>query len=554
MSRRGITLTLSLFLLSSVLPVGAQKNKVVPKTTDTDSKAKDKRKEAETNSTVLKGWVDDVSIIITDEERKAFKKLTKDEERENFTENFWLVRDPTPDTPENEFRDQYYERIDYANDHFTSGVQGMRTDRGKMYILNGPPDEIVSHPSGGTYYRPDEEGGGVTNTFPFETWRYRHLDNRSQADNVIYEFVDKSMSGEYSLEYDPGAKDALTHVPGVGLTAQEEALGLDKSDRYNKTNTLQAGASAPVPANYGQNNMFDMLQKYNEAYKPAEVKYNDIMVPAATRLSTNQLPFRVQANYVKLGTEEVRTLITIQLLNRDLAFQDEGGAKIAQAHVKGVIYRADNRRIPGFEQDIQVPFPTSKSFNDNFDLPNLYQETRYLLPGLYKLHLTIEDKHSQSIGVQDIPLRVPRIPDQTLQASSMILAYSVTDLPPRAVGTEQFALGDKKVRPNVTGVFRRDQNLSVWQEIYGLTIDQTTHKPSAAFELVISQNKQEIKKLESESTEVAGSGQQMKYTNTVPLADFAPGQYEVQIKVTDKLAKESFVTTNKFTVASVPAK
>jgi GWxTD domain-containing protein len=553
MSRRGITLIICVFLLFSVLPVGAQKNKVAPVTTDNAAKDKEKSKKAEASGNVLKNWADDVSIIITDEERKAFKKLTKDEERENFSENFWLVRDPTPDTPENEFRDQYYERVDYANDHFTSGIAGMRTDRGKMYILNGPPDEIVSHPSGGTYYRPDEEGGGVTNTFPFETWRYRHLDNRSQTENVIYEFVDKSMSGEYSLEYDPSAKDALTHVPGAGLTAQEEALGLDKSDRYNKTNNLQAGLSAPLPANVGGNNQFDMLAKYNEAYKPKEVKYNDVFVPATTRLSNNQLPFRVQANYVRVTSDQVRTLITIQFMNRDLAFQDEGGGKKAKAHIQGVIYRIDNRRVPGFSQDVALEFP-SNTFSANLDQPTLYQESRYLTPGKYKVHITVEDMNSQSIGVQDYALNVPRIPDQSLQASSMILAYSVTDLPPRMLGSDMFALGEKRVKPNVTGVFKRNENLNVWQEIYGLTVDDTTRKPSATFEMVISQNKQEIKKMVSDSTELTGSGLQMKYSNSVPLTEFAPGQYDIQIKVTDNLTKESFVTPGKFTVAAAPAK
>jgi hypothetical protein len=279
------------------------------------------------------------------------------------------------------------------------------------------------------------------------------------------------------------------------------------------------------------------------------LEVNDLVSPS-TKPPATGLPFKVQVSYFKQGTEEVRTLITIQLLNRDLVFQDEGEAKIAQAHVQGVIYRADNRRIPGFEQDIQVPFPTSKSFNDNFNLPNLYQETRYLLPGLYKLHLTIEDKHSQSIGVQDLPLSVPRIPGQTLQASSMILAYSVTDLPQRAVGTDPFALGNKKVRPNVSGVFRQDQDLNVWQEVYGLTTDQTTHRPSAGFELVISQNDKEIKRLVSTSTELIVPGQQMSYTNTVALANFGPGPYDVQIKVTDNLTKESYLTTGKFSVVA----
>jgi GWxTD domain-containing protein len=151
-------------------------------------------------------WLDDVSIIITDQEKKAFQQLTNDEQRQGFITNFWLARDPTPGTPANEFKDEYDRRVAYANEHFTtpSGIPGSKTDRGKMYILNGPPDEIVSHPSGGTYYRPNAEGGGVTNTFPFETWRYRQMNGK--VVNVIYEFVDRLKNGEYSLEYDPGTK------------------------------------------------------------------------------------------------------------------------------------------------------------------------------------------------------------------------------------------------------------------------------------------------------------------------------------------------------------
>jgi len=554
MSRRGVTLTLSLFLLSSVIPAGAQKNKIAPQAVDKaaqEAKDKEKAKEKETKNGVLKGWADDVYVIITDEERKAFKKLTKDEERENFVENFWLVRDPSPDTPENEFRDQYYERIDYANDHFTSGIAGMHTDRGKMYILNGLADEVQTHPTGGAYYRPKEEGGGFTTTFPFETWRYRHLDGK--GDNIVYEFVDQTMSGEYKLEYDPSAKDALRNVPNAGLTQAEIDSGADKSERYSKNQSLFGGSSAALPEDYGRENIFDILQKYNDAYKPNDVKYKDLMVPASTRLSTSVLPFKVQASYIK-AAEEVRTLINVQIMTGDLAFHDDGGAQLAQAHITGVIYRADNRRLPGFSNDVNVEFPTMKSKMERLDQPNLYQITRYMLPGKYKLHLTIEDKHSQNVGVQDFLLTVPRIPEQVLQASSMILAYSITDLPPHTLGTEPFALGEKKVKPNVTGIYKQNQDLNVWQEFYGLTIDQTTHKPSATFELVISQNKKDLKKVVTESTELAGSGQQMKYTNSVPLAEFAPGQYEVQIKVTDNLAKESSVTSSKFTIAAGPAK
>jgi GWxTD domain-containing protein len=112
---------------------------------------------------------------------------------------YTLVYDPLLNSPSS--------RVAYANEHFTSksGIPGSKTDRGKMYILNGPPDEILSHPSGGTYYRPADQGDRVTRTFPFEQWRYRHVGGKGE--NVIYEFVDKQENGEYTLEYDPNARN-----------------------------------------------------------------------------------------------------------------------------------------------------------------------------------------------------------------------------------------------------------------------------------------------------------------------------------------------------------
>src|SRR5438045_8280965 len=171
--------------------------------------------------TPYRKWMnEDVAYIISDEERAAFKRLQTDEEREQFIEQFWLRRDPTPDSIENEFKEEHYRRIAYANERFASGIPGWKTDRGRIYIIHGKPDEIESHPSGGTYDRPFEEGGGTTSTYPFEIWRYRYIEG--MGNNVELEFVDKSLTGEYRLTIDPNEKDALLYVPGAGLTMDEE--------------------------------------------------------------------------------------------------------------------------------------------------------------------------------------------------------------------------------------------------------------------------------------------------------------------------------------------
>jgi GWxTD domain-containing protein len=153
-------------------------------------------------------WLDeDVAYIVTPQERTDFMLLGTDKERENFIEQFWLRRDPTPGTEENEFKEEHYRRIGYANDHFgTEKIAGWRTDRGRIYITYGPPNEIESHPAGGTYQRPGAEGGGEVQTYPFEQWRYRWIQN--VGNSVIMEFVDRDKSGEFRMTKDPHEKVA----------------------------------------------------------------------------------------------------------------------------------------------------------------------------------------------------------------------------------------------------------------------------------------------------------------------------------------------------------
>src|SRR6202051_2209936 len=183
-------------------------------------------------SKTYKKWLnEDVVWIITDEERAAFKQLSNDQERDNFIEAFWQRRDPTPDTEENEYKEEHYQRIAYANEHFAAGVPGWKTDRGRIYIVFGKPDEIDSHPSGGTYERPMDEGGGETSTFPFEDWRYRYIEGIGQE--VIIEFVDTCMCGDYHMTMDRGEKDALAKTPNAGLTLYEQMGMSTKASRMN---------------------------------------------------------------------------------------------------------------------------------------------------------------------------------------------------------------------------------------------------------------------------------------------------------------------------------
>ena len=231
---------------------------------------------------VYKKWLDeDVRWIITDEERSAFNQLSNDEERDQFIEQFWLRRDPTPDTVENEYKDEYYRRIAYANERFSSGIPGWKTDRGRIYIMYGPADEVESHPTGGAYERPIEEGGGETQTYPWEKWRYRYLEGIGQQ--VEIEFVDQCGCNSYIMTMDRGAKDALAQVPGAGMTMYESMGMAQRGDRFS--NGLETIGPGPFGREEIENKQFDRLELYAKLQKPPEIKFKDLEEVVTHKLS-----------------------------------------------------------------------------------------------------------------------------------------------------------------------------------------------------------------------------------------------------------------------------
>ena len=272
-----------------------------------------------------KKWLEeDVVYIITDEERAAFKQLSNDEERDNFIEAFWQRRDPTPDTEENEYKEEHYQRIAYANEHFAAGVPGWKTDRGRIYIVYGKPDEIESHPSGGTYERPMEEGGGETSTFPFEDWRYRYIEGIGQE--VIIEFVDPCMCGEFHMTMDRSEKDAL-------LIHSQRRPDPVRADGHGQQDCALPAAmvwsvSGLVPtAAMLQTKEFDRLEQFAKLQAAPQVKFTDLEGSVNSKVILNPMPFDVRADFVKVTSDTVLVPVTIQMKNRDITFVNKDGVQ-----------------------------------------------------------------------------------------------------------------------------------------------------------------------------------------------------------------------------------
>lgn len=494
-----------------------------------------------------KKWLEeDVAYIITDEEREAFKRLQTVEEMEQFIEQFWLRRDPTPDTVENEFKEEHYRRIAYANERFSSGIPGWKTDRGRIYIMYGPPDEIESHPSGGSYVRPWEEGGGVTATYPFEIWRYRYIEGVGQ--DITIEFVDPTMTGEYRMTMDPSEKDALLYVPNAGLTWIEEMGLASKADRFSRTDGTRLGVGdMPLPARMNQ---FERLRIYADLQKPPQIKFKDLEAAVTTRIRYNLLPMQARADFIRVTDTTIMTNITLQFNRRDLQFEEKDGISKAVVNIYGRITSMTRRVVNVFEDVVTVEIPT-ELLGQALDGVSVYQKSVPLAPGTYRLNIVAKDVVSGNMNNYEMALRVPYFEEGQLSTSSIILADKIEKVPTRSIGTGQFVIGTTKVRPRLDETFRRNEKMGIYFQIYNLTPDQKTQKPNGYihYEVIRKGDNQKIFDYTEEIASIEGaSAAQTIVEKVLPLQNFEPGEYLLRMRIVDRLGDRSLTPEVSFKV------
>src|SRR2546429_6778721 len=549
MSRVVRTLFVSIFLMAIAIPsVSAEQTQEPgtspgPQKVEKEAKRKMKRTMKELDSAYRQWLTEDVTYIISPEERNAFLQLDTNEEREQFIEQFWLRRSSNPDLPENDFKEEHYRRIAYANEHYASGIPGWKTDRGRIYIIWGPADEVDSHPTGGTYDRPMEEGGGSTSTYPWEKWRYRYLEG--MGNNIELEFVDPSGSGEYHLTMDPSEKDALLHVPGAGLSLMESMGMASKADRFTRSD----GTNMPTtlggqPASM---NEFNRLELYAKVQQAPPVKFKDLESVVTSRVVRDQVHFTWRTDFLKVTNDTVLVPVTVQIPNNQLSFQSKDGVHSATMNVFGRVSTLTGRVVQTFEDAVSRDFPDSL-FQQSVKLQSIYQKAVPLRPGLYRLDLVIKDVQSGNVGVVNTRLAVHQYEDAKLDSSSLILADQIEHVPAKQIGAGQFVLGSSKVRPRLEGDFTTADRLGIYMQVYNLKPDDKTHKSSATFQYTVKKGKDQVMQFKETSEEMKQTGDQVTIERLLPLATLPPGKYSLEVNATDTLSNQTISRSAEFTV------
>ncbi len=536
------TLTAVLLTLFAVV-VSAQKGK------DKDQTAQDINEKPRTVKPELKQaykrWLDnDVAYIITKEEKRAFMALATDEERENFIENFWRRRDPDPDTEENEYREEYYERIAYANDKFTSGIPGWKTDRGRIYIAWGKPDSVESHPSGGSYERPSYEGGGSTSTYPFEIWFYRHLDG--VGDGIEIEFVDPTGSGEYRIARDANEKDALLYVPGGGMTLMEQLGMADKADRISGTSQGRQLFGQRM-----QDMPFERMARIADLQRPPQVKFGDLSNIAGGDsgvLDKNPLDFSLRVDFFRQSEDRVIVTFTVQADNKELQFVNEGGLETARMNIFGRITAVSGKRTGIFEDSVTTN-ATTQELNDARLRKSVYQKAIALTPGTYKVDVVVRDVGTGNKGIINQGFAVPRYDDKKLSTSSLILATRLRTTDERDIG-RMFVIGGAKVIPNLEGKFQRGQDVGIYLQVYNAGIDQTTLRPAVDVEYILTKDGKQILKQAEDWSGLSDSSQRLTLARLLPTTTLEPGDYDIKVVTKDRIGGQVVENKGKFTITN----
>ncbi len=512
-------------------------------------KSQDDRQRREESQDHFKKWLEqDVAYIISPQEREIFLKLATPEEKESFIEQFWRRRDTDPATAHNEFKQEHYRRIAYANEHFHSGVAGWKTDRGRIYITFGPPHEISGKPQGGMHVRSPFEGGGSTSVFPFIVWRYRYIEGIGP--DVEIEFVDPHQSGEFRLARDAMEKDALLYTPNAGSTLAEAAGLQDKRDRIATRSLANQtlAANDPFRVVRSKDQPFERLLLRARLDRPPAVRFKDLETAVRSRIRYESIAHDVRLHYIWISANDILAPLTLRIPNRELSYRKlESGLQRAEIQLYAEVWDVGKRLVYSFDDELSVEIE-GRDFESGLARSSIFQRYLPLRPGRYAVKVAVKDARSAKIGASDHLLVLPRFSTDQLSSSSLILADSIS---PHPAGREpgMFSLGDVRVIPSVDQAFGPGDNVFVYFQLYGAAIDQQRAQPSLQLSRIVVDGKgrERASGDHRPRMQIGGMGR-IVLSDYFPVAGLEAGTHTLQYRVRDRIGGGELELTARFEV------
>jgi GWxTD domain-containing protein len=460
-------------------------------------------------------WLEeDVAYIITDAERGAFLTLNSNEEREQFIEQFWLRRDPTPNTPENEFKEEHYRRIAYANENFGTNVPGWRTDRGRVYVIWGEPDSRSTPPCPNPNRTP-QEGAGFEDCFPSESWHYNYL--TGFGNNIDLDFVDPSGSGDYKLSVDPETKDGVTNIPEANhsRTPPEEGEG--------SVQLVVRGFVAP----------------------PTRFKTLSALVSA--RIVRHQIPINYRFDFLRGTGFTTLCSLSVEIPLRDLDPKDENSAQSGGVELFARISLPNDRVVETLEDFIPKPSGGSAGLDPEHNALH-YQRTIPLPPGDYHVDIAVMEVSTGKVATARSWLKVPSFGNNSLSTSPLIL----TDEPELAQMHSPSTFGAYRLEPFVNLEFPLYWEIDVFLQVYGLKADNSSGRVSARVSYRIMQNEKQVWSVDDGLDPAGRMNEQETFQHKFPLTFLKPGTYTLVAEITDFVAHETISQSAEFKVLQAP--
>jgi GWxTD domain-containing protein len=503
-----------------------------------------------------KKWVEeDVFYIITDDEEDTFLKLTTDEEKDAFIEQFWFRRDPDKSTSINEFREEHYRRIAFANENFHSGMDGWRTDRGMVYIKFGKPTGIEKHPEGGSYARKPHEGGGVTSTFPFEIWYYDHIEGI--GDGIEIEFVDRSRTNEYRFAWDSDDKDAHLYVPGAGETLAER-LGLQT--RRNRLRLRGIGNQDGTPLSPDaavrpmrlQDMPFQRLERLYQLNQSPVIEYKDLERVVRTRISYDQLPLIFRSDHFQVSNNVSLIPVTVFVRNQDMTFQPlEANYEVERARlvVYGRLENLTGRTIYAFEDIIETDLKAAEKEENLTGYAVFQKRLPFQQAGRYKLSLVARDDNSGKMATLEQLIVAPQHPEGNLSISSHILTSKPEPIPELESLGDPFVLGSYRVVPLIDNKFSITESQTyTYFEVYNFQLDQTELEPVIRVEISLKRGEEEVFPFTQITEGFDIDGRTLVVHKRIPFNGLSPASYTLIFQITDQIAGQTITKLVPFII------